>query len=125
MEAFLRKVLWGFRRCTGISRHTGRRGSGAFRRLLQLKALAVGTLDLGGVGLMGTHPDGAQAAVIGILAVVRAVVDGAVDALVGGTLAAVVGAVLHGWFLLHENFFGFRREIVCPRQENLFGFSAF
>ena len=105
MEALLRKVLRDFRRCTGISRHTGRRGSGAFRRLLQLKALAVGTLDLGGVGLMGTHPDGAQAAVIGILTVVRAVVDGAVDALVGGTLAAVVGAVLHGWFLLHENFF--------------------
>ena len=93
--------------------------------LFQLKALAVGALDLGGVSLVSADPNGGQAAVIGVLAVVRAVVDGAVDTLVRCALAAVVGAVLHGWFLLHENFFGFRREIVCPRQENLFGFSAF
>ena len=83
--------------------------------LFQLKALAVGALDLGGVGLMGTHPDGAQAAVIGILTVVRAVVDGAADALIGGALAAAVGAVLHDSFLLHEKNFGLRRQVVCPR----------
>ena len=71
---------------------------------------------------MGADADGGQAAVVGVLAMVRAVVDGAVDALVGGALAAVVGAVLHGWFLLHEKDFGFRRDIVCPRHENLCSF---
>ena len=44
---------------------------------------------------MGTHGDGVQPAVVGVLAVVGAVVDGAADALVGGALAAAVGAVLH------------------------------
>ena len=60
--------------------------------LFQLKALAVGALDLGGVSLVSADPNGGQAAVIGVLAVVRAVVDGAADALIGGALAAVVGA---------------------------------
>ena len=54
-------------------------------------------------------------AVIGVLAVVRAVVDGAADALIGGALAAAVGAVLHDSFLLHEKKFGLRRQVVCPR----------
>ena len=63
-------------------------------------ALAVGTLDLGGVGFVRAHPDGSQAAVVRVLAVVRTVVDGAVDALVGGAVAAVVGTVLaHDTFL--------------------------
>ena len=44
---------------------------------------------------MGAHGDGVQAAVIGVLAVVGAVIDGALDALVGGAVAAAVGAVLH------------------------------
>ena len=69
--------------------------------LFQLKALAVGALDLGGVSLVSADPNGGQAAVIGVLAVVRAVVDGAADALIGGALAAAVGAVLHDSFLLH------------------------
>ena len=53
--------------------------------LFQLKALAVGALDLGGVSLVSADPNGGQAAVIGVLAVVRAVVDGAADALIGCT----------------------------------------
>ena len=65
--------------------------------LFQLKALAVGALDLSGVSLVSADPNGGQAAVIGVLAVVRAVVDGAADALIGGALAAkngVLGMVL-------------------------------
>ena len=83
--------------------------------LFQLKALAVGALDLGGIGLVSADPNGGQAAVIGVLAVVRAVVDGAADALVRGALAAAVGAILHDSFLLHEKKFGLRRQVVCPR----------
>ena len=83
--------------------------------LFQLKALAVGALDLGRVGLVGADSNGGQAAVVGVLAVVRAVVDGAADALIGGALAAAVGAVLHDSFLLHEKNFGLRRQVVCPR----------
>ena len=45
--------------------------------LLQLEALAVGALDLGGVGLVGADLDGGQAAVVLVLAVVGAVADGA------------------------------------------------
>lgn len=44
---------------------------------------------------MGADLDAVQAAVVGILAVVGAVVHGALDALVGGAVAAAVGAVLH------------------------------
>ena len=83
--------------------------------LFQLKALAVGALDLGGVSLVSADPNGGQAAVVGVLTVVCAVVDGAADALVGGALAAAVGAVLHDSFLLHEKNFGLRRQVVCPR----------
>ena len=70
--------------------------------LFQLKALAVGALDLGRVGLVSADSNGGQAAVVGVLAVVRAVVDGAADALVRGALAAAVGAILHDSFLPHE-----------------------
>ena len=51
--------------------------------LFQLEALAVGALDLGGIGLVGAHLNAVQAAVVGVLAVIGAVVDGALDALVG------------------------------------------
>ena len=73
-------------------------------RSLQLEALAVRALDLGGVGLMGAHGNGVQAAVVGVLTVVGAVVDGALDALVGGAFAAAVGAILHVSFLLREKY---------------------
>ena len=61
---------------------------------------------------MGADADGGQAAVVGVLAMVRAVVDGAVDALVGGTLAAVVGAVLHNSIPPVKIDFGLRRSLV-------------
>ena len=83
--------------------------------LFQLKALAVGALDLGGVSLVSADPNGGQAAVIGVLAVVRAVVDGAADALIGGALAAAGGAGLPDLFLSSAKNFGLRRQVVCPR----------
>ena len=43
---------------------------------------------------MGAHGDAVQTAVVAVLAVVGAVVDGAFDALVRGTGAAAVGAIL-------------------------------
>ena len=43
------------------------------------------------------------------------IAGGAADALIGGALAAAVGAVLHDSFLLHEKNFGLRRQVVCPR----------
>ena len=73
----------------GLSRSSGQ------GLLFQLEALAVGALDLSGVGFMGADLDAVQAAVVGILAVVGAVVDRALDALVRGAFAAAVGAVLH------------------------------
>ena len=39
---------------------------------------------------MGAHLDGGQAAVLGILAVMGAVADGALDALVGGAVAILI-----------------------------------
>ena len=51
--------------------------------LLQSEALTVGALLLGGVGLVGADLNGAQGAVVDILTVVSAVVDGALDALIG------------------------------------------
>jgi hypothetical protein len=72
---------------------------------LHLEALAVGALHLGGVGLVGAHLDGGQAAVVVVLAMVGAVADGTFDALVGGAGAAAVGTILsHKKVLLHEVF---------------------
>ena len=51
---------------------------------------------------MGAHLDGGQAAVFIVPAVVRAVVDGAFDALVGRAGAASVGAVGHDPVLPRE-----------------------
>ena len=61
---------------------------------LELEALAVHALALGGVALMGAHLDGVQAAVLLILAVVGAAVHRALDGPVGG--AGAVGVVVHG-----------------------------
>ena len=69
---------------------------------------------------MSANLDGAQAAVIGILAVVRAVVDGAVDALVGGTLAASPGLVFAARRKLCIGFAG--RKIFAGGR---FGFAEF
>ena len=52
--------------------------------LLALEALAVGALALGGIGLVGTHTDRVQAAVVLVLAVIGAAADGTLDALVRG-----------------------------------------
>ena len=46
------------------------------------EGLAVGTLVLGGIGLMGAHQDPVQRAVVLVLAVVCALLDGALDALI-------------------------------------------
>jgi hypothetical protein len=56
--------------------------------------LAVGALHLGGVGLVGAYLDRGQAAVVVVLAMVGAVVDGTLDALVRGAVTAVVGTIL-------------------------------
>ena len=52
-------------------------------KLLLPEGHAVGTLVLGGVGLMGAHHDPVQGAVVGVLGVVGALLDGTLDALVG------------------------------------------
>ena len=59
-----------------------------------LKALAVGTLILGGVGLMSAHADGIETAVVFALAVVCAGCDRADDGVVGSAAATVVGTSL-------------------------------
>ena len=59
---------------------------------------------------MGADLNGVQAAVVGILAMVGAVVHSALDALVGGAVAAAVGTVLHhGQRPPDRKNFGFRR----------------
>ena len=68
--------------------------------LLFLKALAVGALVHGGVGLMGADLDGGQTAVLLGLTVVDAAGDRALDGAVGGAGGAAVGAISHNWFLL-------------------------
>ena len=50
---------------------------------LLAEGLAVGALILGGVGLVGTHQNPIQGAVVLGVAVVSAGLDGAFDALVG------------------------------------------
>ena len=76
-----------------IPSRRAREGRGTVR-LFQLEALAVGAFHHGGIGLMGAHLDGVQAAVAGVLAVVGAVVYRAFNALVGRAGASAVGAVL-------------------------------
>jgi hypothetical protein len=70
--------------------------------LLQLEALAVGALDLGGIGFVGADGDAVQTAVVGVLAVVGTVVDGALDALVRG--------MIHNKILLRERILADCRE---------------
>ena len=61
----------------------GRAGFGTPRSLLLPEGHAVGALIHGGVGLMGTHQDPLQGAVVSAVAVVCALRNGALDALVG------------------------------------------
>ena len=51
--------------------------------LFLAEGLAIGALVHSGVGLVGAHQDLLQRAVVGIVAVVSALLDGALDALVG------------------------------------------
>ena len=68
--------------------------------LILLKALAVGALVHGGIGLVGAHLDAVQATVVHFLAVMCAAGDGALDGVVGGAAAAVGGAIcVHVSFL--------------------------
>ena len=70
-------------------------GSKSCRRKISLlfaEGLAVRALVHGGVYLMGAHQDAVQGAVVLILAVVSALLDGALNAL--------VGMAVHGHFLL-------------------------
>ena len=60
--------------------------------LLLAEGLAVGALVHSGVGLVGTHQDLVQSAVVLALAVVGALMDGAFDAL--------IGIAVHSHFLL-------------------------
>lgn len=53
---------------------------------------------------MGTYLNGTQATVAGILTMVGTVVHGTLDALVGRTGTAAVGAVLHHLVLPREDF---------------------
>lgn len=54
-----------------------------FFRLLLAEGHTVSTLILGGIALVGAHADPIQGAVIFLLAVVCALMDGAFDGLVG------------------------------------------
>ena len=54
-----------------------------FAGSLLAEGLAVGALIHGGIGLMGAHQDAVQRAVVLVLTVVCALMDGAFDALIG------------------------------------------
>ena len=80
--------------------------------LLQLEALTVGALDLGGVGLVSANLNGLQTAVILVLAVMGAVVDSALDALIGG--------IVHNKLLLHERFWLIAGISVCREAKTMY-----
>jgi hypothetical protein len=87
-----------------------RRGAGLFHP----EALAVGTLDHSGIGLMSADLDAGQSAIVLILAMVGAVVDSAFNALIRGAAAAAICAVLaHGKVLPAK-----RIDSEAPPQEN-------
>jgi len=73
-----------------------------FVRLLLAEGLAVGALVCGGIGLVSTDQDPLQRAVICILAVVLALLD--------STLNALVCMAIHGVILLFSVM-----ELGCPR----------
>jgi hypothetical protein len=61
--------------CGGIHRRR--------QKSLLAEGLAVSTLVHSGVLLMGTHQDSVQRAVVGVIAVISAGLDGALNALIG------------------------------------------
>jgi hypothetical protein len=83
------------------------------QRLLLAEGLAVGALVHCGVLLVGTHQDSLQRAVVGVVAVVSAGLDGAFDAL--------VGIAVHGHFLLFFGF-GFSMTQTAIFMKNIFQF---
>ena len=94
------------------------RGSDCCREgeLLLAEGLAIRALILGGVHFVSTHQNPVQRAVVLVLAVISALLD--------GTLDALVGMAVHGHFLLLNGFdpsMATGREII---QENV-SFLAF
>ena len=77
-----------------------------------LEALAVGTLILGRLTLMGADLDAGQTAVVGVLTMVRTAGDSAFDGAVGGAMAAVLGTILlhNDVLLLIKNI----TQAICP-----------
>ena len=61
----------------------------AFRGSALTERLAVGALILGRIGLMGTHQNPVQSAVVLVVAMICAGLDGAFDALVGIVLHTI------------------------------------
>ena len=70
--------------------------------LLLAEGLAVGALILGRIGLMGTHQNPVQRAVVLAVAVVSALLD--------GTLNTFVGIAVHDFILLLIG-----TGLVCPK----------
>ena len=70
----------------------GIRGSHYHLRLFLAEGHTIGTLVLGGIALMGTYQDPLQRAVVCFVAVV--------SALMNSTLDALVGIAVHDLFLL-------------------------
>ena len=66
-----------------VKRNRGGMSRRDFAGSLLAEGLAVGALVHGGVSLVGTNQDAVQRAVVFVLAVVCALMDGALDALVG------------------------------------------
>ena len=77
-------MLHKFYRFSVRSSRENAAGNAAASKTLSLaEGLAVGALILGGVGFMGSHQDPVQRAVVLVLAVICALLDGTFDALVG------------------------------------------
>ena len=73
----------------GNSRNIAAAGAAAIHASSLAEGLAVGALIHSGVRLVGTHQDAVQRAVVGLVAVVSAGLDSALDALVGMTVHGV------------------------------------
>ena len=76
----------------GIRQEKSRQQKLPRKNLLLAEGLAVGALILGGIHFVGAHQDPVQRAVVLVLAVISALLDGAFDAL--------VSMAIHSHFLL-------------------------
>lgn len=73
--------------------------------LFQFETLAVGALDLSGIGLMSAHLNRIQSTIVGVLTMIRTVIYRTLDALIGRAFATTVGIIVHhNEFLLREKF---------------------